>query len=123
MKKGTVAQQVITHLIAGGGGLLFAFSAQAFDVDNIAPQAYHPGGINYWSAPYLANAIAIEQRNWFDADSYDEIRQSSGQLNANGYPKYLDSGQTLKTLGIGMEGAGADATWPDRDEFYEGQMF
>ena len=101
-----------------------ALSLQAFDIDAVAPVGYHPAGINYGTAPYFCNAMAIDQRNWIDADAgWVEIRQSSGQLSPNGYPLYLDPGQVLRTHGIGMEGNyRKSATWPDRDTFYEGQM-
>jgi len=123
MKKPYAIRRRAVQGLLGVGCLFFAFATQAFDINNIAPQAYHPGGINYWSAPYFANAIAIYQHNWLDKASGDEILQSSGQLNANGYPKYLDSGQTIKTLGIGMAGDWHQvAAWPDRDTFYEGQV-
>jgi len=123
MKKNHTIRRLTTRLLWGGGCLLFAFAAQAFDANEVAPQGYHPGGINYWSAPYFANALSIAQHNWEDKSSGDDLRQSAGQLNANGYPLYLDSGQILKTLSVGMEGSWHQpSTWPDRDEFYEGQV-
>ena len=69
--------------------LFFAISLdlQAFDIETVPPVGYHPGGISYGSAPYFANAMVIDQRNWIDVDAgWLPVRQSSGQLSPNGYP-------------------------------------
>lgn len=97
--------------------------SENFDINTYAPQGYHPGSIAYWTAPYFANAFSIDQRNWRDKVSGDKIPQSSGQLSPNGYPLYLDPGQIIQTHGTSMEGGWHQvAEWPDRDEFYEGQV-
>ena len=53
------------------------------------------GGFDYYSTPRLANCLAMENRNWMDNTTNATIYQNSGQLNANGYPKYLNPGQIL----------------------------
>ena len=124
MNKNHTIRRTITSGVLGAGCLFFAVSAQAFDINTVPPVGYHPSGISYGSAPFFANAMAIDQRNWIDEDAgWLPIRQSSGQLSPNGYPLYLDPGQVLRTHGIGMEGNYRKAvTWPDRDAFYEGRV-
>ena len=51
--------------------------------------------INYYSGPVFANALLIESRGWRDKTTNTTICTSSGQLDSNGYPLYLNAGQTL----------------------------
>ncbi len=102
---------------------LFGTTAQAFSPNELKPVGYHLGGIDYYSCPYFANGIAIDQRNWRDKSTNQTVPRSSGQFDRSGNPLYLQPGQVLVTLDVGMDGLyRRPSTWPDRDEFYEGKV-
>jgi len=92
--------------------------AAAFEPESLPPAGYHPGGIAYWSAPYLANALAggawIEFSDWEWGEGIDWW--GSPQFDENGFPRYLKPGLKLRAtlFGLHCTYGNRPAAWPDR---------
>jgi hypothetical protein len=71
-------------------------TARALDPETLPSFQLGMGGIAYYNATPFANALYIEGRNWRDTSTNTTIPSTSPQLNANGYPLYLDPGQILR---------------------------
>jgi hypothetical protein len=64
-----------------------------------------PGGVAYWDTPYFANAmygggewLSVRNGAWGDGIAYFQ----NAQFDGNGYPKYLNSGETLRAILYGL---------------------
>lgn len=66
-----------------------------FDVTSLPELQLGLSGISYYGAPVFANALYLENRNWRDKTTGATISHFSGQLDENGYPLFLESGQIL----------------------------
>jgi hypothetical protein len=81
--------------------VLLVSKALAIDPATLPQVGYHPGGLNYWSTPYFANALSmgngwLEHAPWERGAAVD--MWNNPQFNANGYPRYLNSGLELRAI-------------------------
>lgn len=121
LKKYLYKTWILFFIITLGGSMAQATMDPHFF--NTHPQGYHPGSINYWDAPYFANGLAINSLGWVDQNNKVLWRSFPEQLDVNGYPKYLQSGQIIRAiLGQNMTPANHPSTWPDRSILLAGQI-
>jgi len=111
--------------------LLFVLAAGpasgALDPDTLPQVGYHPGGLAYWSCPYLCNALA--QGQWLE---YGPGQWGSSvsvwdnpQFDPNGFPRYLNPGKSLRGICYGLHcdyGDSRPSTWPVRSRLAQGHV-
>ncbi|HCN27363.1 MAG TPA: hypothetical protein DIT64_00935 [Verrucomicrobiales bacterium] len=97
-----------------------ALPATAFDAATLKPLGVNVGGVNYFTTPYFANAVA-QGGEWleFDTNFGDRVPHfNSAQFNEKGYPKFLNPGKKLRLLLFGLHTDYGDLrhpSWPVRD--------
>ncbi len=110
--------------------ILFLSSPDAIAIDpSSLPQVgHHPGGINYWSTPYFANALSMgngwQEHAPFEWGSPVDM-WNNPQFDANGYPRYLNSGLELRAIIYPLHANYGDTrpnTWPRRSGPAEGHV-
>jgi len=79
--------------------------ARAFDPASLPPAGCHPDGISYWGGAMFANALyhggewlEFSGFNWGNYIDYWE----QPQFDANGYPRYLTNGLSLRAIPYGL---------------------
>jgi hypothetical protein len=118
----------IARRLAGRGALglavfLVAAAVQAAVDPATLPQvSYQPGGPSYWDRPYFANAMSPGL--WVDQNWNTIPYWNSPQFDANGYPMFLQAGQTLRGIVNGLNsGYGSvPSSWPDAMAILRGHL-
>lgn len=112
---------VIVHLIPATG-------LCAIDPVTLPVVGHHPGGINYWSTPYFANALHMGN-GWLEygpGEWGNRVESwNNPQFDANGYPQYLNSGLQLRAVIYPLHanyGSSRPGTWPHRSGPAEGKI-
>jgi hypothetical protein len=109
------------------GWLLATFPAGwAFEPTSLPPAGYQPGGIAYWTAPYLANAMACGAWIEYEEGQWGEGIEwwGSPQFDVNGFPRYLNPGRKLRAtlFGLHCTYGNRPPTWPDRSGPAQGHV-
>jgi hypothetical protein len=106
--------------------VLLCASVQGFDANSLPQVGYHPGGISYWSCPYYCNALAQGQWLEYGLGQWGTAVSTwdNPQFDANGFPRYLNPGKSLRGICFGLHCDYADrpATWPVRYRLAQGHV-
>lgn len=95
-------------------------SAPADTPSTLAPLGVGIGGPAYWSRGLFANTM-LTAHDWLEFRGNDwgttVVAWNNPQFDANGYPRFLQPGQRLRTLmwPFAATPANRPATWPRRD--------
>src|SRR5262245_9742991 len=103
--------------------LLAAPLHAALDPATLPQVSFHPAGPAYWDRPYFANALSPGL--WVDQNWATLPYWSDPQFDANGYPLFLQAGQTLRGIVNGLNsgyGANVPETWPDAMAILRGHL-
>ncbi len=119
---------VVLTALAAVCGIATAHAAP-FAAESLPQVGNNPGGIAYWDSPYFANALA-NGGGWFEFDDShwslgDLALWQNPQFDANGYPKYLNSGRKLRAVTYALHSIYGDSrpsTWPVRDGLARGHV-
>lgn len=101
--------------------------SRAVDEASLPQFGMNLGGVNYFSAPYFANAL-MQGELWleFTGFNWGSAVSTFGnpQFNANGFPLYLNPGTRLRAVCWGLHTNYSDrpATWPARDSLAIGKI-
>src|SRR3954467_4917964 len=117
------------YRVAVFAAAFIAVASAAFaqiDTSILRPVAYHPNAVQYFNAPYFANALAMGGE-WYSFTGFDfgtPIVHYNPPQFVNGYPQFLDSGQKLRALifGLNINYAFRPAAWPARDSLAKGHI-
>jgi hypothetical protein len=117
------------YRLAACAAAFMAFASLAYgqiDTSILRPVAYHPNAVQYFNAPYFANALAMGGE-WYSFTGFDfgtPIVHYNPPQFVNGYPQFLDSGQKLRALifGLNINYAFRPAAWPARDSLAKGHI-
>ena len=75
--------------------------ASAISPATLPQVGYHPGGINYWSTSYFANALSMGN-GWLEHAPWESgaavYLWNNPRFDLNGYPQYLNSGLELRAI-------------------------
>lgn len=101
-------------------------SSAASDAGELQPLGLNLGGVNYFTTPFFANAIA-QGGAWleFDTDFGTPIPTfESAQFDANGCPRFLNTGKKLRLLLYGLHASYGNrpASWPTLDGLANGKI-
>lgn len=91
-----------SSLMAASFAALAANALGQFAAEELPQVGYHVAGVHYYTSPYLANALATEDRNWVavrpkpGGESWETIEENpqSGQVDSLGNPRFIASGQS-----------------------------
>ncbi len=72
-------------------------ASAAFDPTSLPQTGVGAGGVTYFNAPIFANLLYIEDRNWRlrQGGSDTNLRPPASQLDSDGYPLFLNAGETF----------------------------
>jgi len=108
--------------------VLAVTGAYAINPATLPQVGYHPGGLNYWSTPYFANALSMGN-GWMEHAPFEWGTAvdiwNNPQFDANGYPQYLNSGLELRAIIYPLHANYGDlrpGTWPRRSGPAEGHV-
>lgn len=96
------------------------------DTSILRPVSYHPNAVQYFNAPYFANALAMGGE-WYTFTGFDfgtPIVHYDAPQFVNGYPQFLNAGENLRALlfGLNINYADRPAAWPARDGLAKGHI-
>lgn len=118
--------RAMSRLLASAIAAIACLYAQlnAFSTADLNPVGYHLGGIAYYNAPYFSNYLFYSKGEWKDATTNTYLDRATAQFDSNGYPKYLNAGQTVFIDPLGLSGTYQEPSIaPNRENgMYSGQM-